>query len=74
MAKDLLDFNSQELYEYFCVNARFMPDAPTNPYFIRVGSTTLISNDTYDLHLRFRRMVWTMKRLRTIRQKGRRNK
>lgn len=53
-----------ERYDYFCQNARYMPDAPRLRYMIRVGTETLKSDDTYELRLEFDKAVKRLRRRR----------
>ena len=55
--EQLARLTPRELEAHFMEAARFMPDAPNTPYFIRVGSRTLFSADTMDLRKQFERKV-----------------
>ncbi len=44
--------------DYFDRFSRYFPDSPpTKPYAIRVGSRTLLSNDTHDLRKKFDKLL-----------------
>ena len=43
--------------EYFEAFAGFFEDSPNQPYAIRVGSTTLFSEDTWELRKKFNKLL-----------------
>jgi hypothetical protein len=45
--------NDKQRFDYFCKFAGRIPDSPKLCFAIRVGSTTLLSNDTGDLRQQF---------------------
>jgi hypothetical protein len=45
--------SKEERMRYFDTHAGYYPDSPRLCYAIRIGSTTLMSDDTYDLRLQF---------------------
>lgn len=51
-----------DLQSAFAKYARYFEDAPQKRYAIRVGSKTLLSDDTYDLRQQFEREVGRLKR------------
>jgi hypothetical protein len=58
--REVLAFDDTQREDYFTRFAQHSPDAPRNrgvQYAIRVGSHTLHSDDTYDLKLRFNRLL-----------------
>lgn len=51
---EVLALNQKQRTKYFEQYSRFFEDAPAHSrYAIRVGSTTLLSSDTYDLRMKF---------------------
>ena len=46
-------FNEAQRFAYFCKYAGHIEDSPKLCYAIRVGSKTLMSNDTFDLRAKF---------------------
>ena len=54
----LAKMDEEELYEWFCENARFMEHANgSGKYYIRVGTKIIKSDDTHDLFGGFYVMV-----------------
>jgi hypothetical protein len=47
----------EQLTGYFEKYARYFEDSPNKPYAIRIGSKTLLSDDTMDLRQQFDRLV-----------------
>ena len=54
--------NAKQREAYFFEFAGYFEDAPLLPYAIRVGSKTLVSNDTMDLRWKFEKYVRNLRR------------
>lgn len=55
--RELIVLRRAELEDYFMANARYSSDSPGKRYAIRVGSRTLLSDDTHELAQMFYRLV-----------------
>jgi hypothetical protein len=55
--KEVRAMTAEERTKYFETFARHLPDAPVNRYAIRVGSRTLTDWDTYNLRIKFNRLL-----------------
>lgn len=58
----LTKLTKAELEAFFFEHARYMEDAPSQCYFIRLGSRALHSADTLELRRQFEKAVYTRKR------------
>jgi len=56
--------DQRQLWAYFCDYAGYIKDAPKLRYAVRIGSRTLMSDDTADLWQKFNGYV------RSLRKKG----
>jgi hypothetical protein len=59
---DILGMDKSRLEEYFMEYAQYMEESPNKPYVIRVGSRTLLSDDTMDLRRQFEAHIRKLKR------------
>lgn len=60
--EELTALSKKDLETWFMDNARYMPDAPSRPYFIRCSSKVFFSDDTMDLRKQFEEAIQKLKR------------
>jgi hypothetical protein len=67
--------NEKQRFDYFCKYAGRIEDSPKLCYAIRIGSKTLMSDDTYDLRMKMEehlgpRVPYKMPAMQFLRQHG----